>query len=532
MRSAGYGVSTKGASPTATTSHPCSPPQPQPGAHAEGPAVNPLGGPRWSPPEHSAAPRRVPESSRAFRTALLAAAPMWRVGPGRRVWGSPVQVPQCGESRAALSFPGACLASPRSPPRPGTWSALGGGARVSATVASPGLRNHCIIERGLGGDAPSLPRASGNVFGGPGLQSCTPLPLAGPGTARHRQGADCPGGSLCPPPEGLRAAFDSGVCPSLLGPLRLALHASGCSLRARREGSRAGLALRVSPRPGGAATPAWPLEVARLSSGATRPRRFSTRTSSTFPKHTEVPAPRRLRASPSFPELGRAAGLQPVPGNPRPREQPRSDSGPHNASLSWQLGPRSRRAKAGGGGSQGQGEARGPRTWPQAERPGHQEAPGQVHGARRGGGCPVRSGVGGGEPERQPPRRGASSLQCARAPGSLTARSFGGSGRAARRGGAPDATRSGSGPVSAPLPPGQAAGCGLDAVSKSLLLPPPHLCLRRKPQNRSWEPRPPLNTSLYPITTKFSLFRKSGLYAISQKKEPRKAEGVTRGQRL
>lgn len=80
-------------------------------------------------------------------------------------------------------------------------------------------------------------------------------------------------------------------------------------------------------------------------------------------------------------------------------------------------------------GSHGHAEARGQRTWPQAERPGHQEAPGQVHGVRRGGGGRVRGG-GAASPSGSL-LAGAPSLHCApraRLPDSR--RSCGGSGRA------------------------------------------------------------------------------------------------------
>ena len=81
-----------------------------------------------------------------------------------------------------------------------------------------------------------------------------------------------------------------------------------------------------APR-GGARSSAGPLEKSRVPRGATGPRRFSTRASSTHPKHTKVPGPGRLGAPPSCVELGEPLDCSHFPGDPRPQKPRRSDPG-------------------------------------------------------------------------------------------------------------------------------------------------------------------------------------------------------------
>lgn len=175
--------------------------------------------------------------------------------------------------------------------------------------------------------------------------------------------------------------------PSPPGPRYPALHTAGCALRTGQEGSKAALSPRIpspsQPRPralGAPAmpkcprgrrtgTPAWPLEVARESSGTASPLRFSTRASSTLPKHTKLPAPNRFCAPLSFAELGGATRLQPVPGGPMSPGV--AKFGPWEAHRVPFLAAGPQALAGQGGASGGKGKARGARTWPQAERPGH-----------------------------------------------------------------------------------------------------------------------------------------------------------------
>ena len=69
------------------------------------------------------------------------------------------------------------------------------------------------------------------------------------------------------------------------------------------------------------------MEKSRVPRGATGPRRFSTRASSTHPKHTKVPGPGRLGAPPSCVELGEPLDCSHFPGDPRPQKPRRSDPG-------------------------------------------------------------------------------------------------------------------------------------------------------------------------------------------------------------
>lgn len=176
-------------------------------------------------------------------------------------------------------------------------------------------------------------------------------------------------------------------------------------------------------------------------------------------------------------------------------------------------GPQASVGQGGAAGGQSWG-LRGGRTWPQAEGPGHQEAPGQVHGPRG-------AAAGPGAERRRGAASQSGSLLCA-APRACTARgarfpdsrgSFRGSGRAGAAGrGAGTPRGSGRGPVSAPLPPGQAAGCGLDASLDFSFCPQP------TPAVGDNSREPPLlgTTSSVPCLPQHrhriqSLFRKSDL---------------------
>ena len=172
---------------------------------------------------------------------------------------------------------------------------------------------------------------------------------------------------------------------------------------------------------------------------------------------------------------------------------------------------------------------RGGRTWPQAEGPGHQEAPGQVHGPRG-------AAAGPGAERRRGAASQSGSLLCA-APRACTARgarfpdsrgSFRGSGRAGAAGrGAGTPRGSGRGPVSAPLPPGQAAGCGLDASLDFSFCPQPTPAVgdnSREP--RSWEP-PRQCPASHSTATEFRVCSGKVTYSpTSQRKELQKAQRV------
>ena len=124
--------------------------------------------------------------------------------------------------------------------------------------------------------------------------------------------------------RGTLGGFQLQVSPStLLPPDRRTQLPALSDAASASPGARGTLS---APR-GGARSSAGPLEKSRVPRGATGPRRFSTRASSTHPKHTKVPGPGRLGAPPSCVELGEPLDCSHFPGDPRPQKPRRSDPG-------------------------------------------------------------------------------------------------------------------------------------------------------------------------------------------------------------